>query len=93
MGKKMSVEEKMARILSQPAVDEISRADSEKLRSIVSIAALNVEAIEEKKKDDNNITDAAEHLKDVTSSYRDAIKVEKTKIKFCRLRLQEMGKL
>ena len=93
MGKKLSVEQKMARILSQPAVDEIARADAEKLKSIVSVAALNIEAIEEQKKADVNVKEAQAHLRDLTGSYSDALKAEKAKIIFCRLRLQEMGKL
>ena len=93
MRKKASVEQKMAKILSQPAVDEITSADSNKLMTIISTAALNVEAIEEQRDGDARIQAVKSDLKDLSGSYSDAIKVEKTKVKFCRLRLREMGKL
>ena len=87
------LEKKFKSILPETFMEEATAAADGAVMDFISKSALAISDTEEKQADDPNILDARAALKDVTQSYKDVIKVHKMKIKFCRILLQERGKI
>jgi hypothetical protein len=74
--------EKALKVLSKSWVDNHTSISVEQSKNEIYEAELQIRSIEEKKKDDPNLNDAKEIVKDLGSGYKDAIAYERAKIMY-----------
>ena len=66
-------------------------ADSDELKKIIISSEGNISTVEKSKEEDVKINAAKEIIKDLGGAYRDALKAQMTKIKYCLFLLEGRG--
>lgn len=85
--------EKVIKKLPSGFADEAAGMDEDALRAAIVDADASIRETELVRDGDETLAAAREHLKDLTSGYRDAISTQRAKVSYCLHLLEERGKL
>ena len=85
--------DKIFKILPQVVIDELQALGADDLQHSLAQCESNISEQETLMSEDENLAAAKLNVKDLSAAYRDAIKYQRAKQRFCSILLQEKGKL
>lgn len=84
--------DKIFKILPQVVIDEMQAYSTEELQESLVQCESNISEQETAMSEDDTLAAAKLNVKDLSAGYRDAIKYQRTKQRFCSILLQDKGK-
>lgn len=85
--------DKIFKILPQAVIDEMQSFDAADLQRTLATCESNISEQETLMSEDDTLSAAKLNVKDLSAGYRDAIKYQRAKQRYCSILLQDKGKI